>query len=179
MTVTPTGRERTFAPDELIVSKTDPQGRMTYANDVFLRISGYDVDDVIGRPHNLIRHPHMPRAVFRLLWERLGEGREVFAFINNLAQNGDHYWVLAHVTPSYDSQHRLVGYHSNRRCPHRDSIARAAEAYQPLLQEESRHAHPPDAATAALQLWLAQLAAQGMTYDTFVWSLIDLGQEGR
>ena len=96
---TPTGRERTFGPDELIVSKTDLKGRMTYANDVFLRISGYDLDELIGQPHSLIRHPEMPRGLFRLLWQRISTGHEVFAFINNLAKTGDHYWVLAHVTP--------------------------------------------------------------------------------
>lgn len=98
MPTTPTGQARTFAPDELIVSKTDPKGRITYANDVFLRVSGYELDEVIGQPHNIIRHPEMPRAVFRLLWRQLAAGQEVFAFINNLAKNGDHYWVLAHVT---------------------------------------------------------------------------------
>ena len=99
--IRPTGEERTFGADELIVSKTDPRGVITYANDVFLRVSGYDMDEVVGRPHNLIRHPDMPRAVFQLLWDTLTERRELFAYINNLASDGAHYWVLAHVTPSY------------------------------------------------------------------------------
>src|ERR687897_472191 len=85
--VRPTGVERTFSPDELIVSKTDPRGVITYANDVFLRVSGYAMDEVIGQPHNLIRHPDMPRAVFQLLWETLAAGRELFAYINNLASD--------------------------------------------------------------------------------------------
>jgi PAS domain-containing protein len=67
----PTGQERTFGADELIVSKTDPRGVITYANDVFLRVSGYVLDEVVGRPHNLIRHPEMPKAVFKLLWDTL------------------------------------------------------------------------------------------------------------
>ena len=111
----PTGRERSFSADELIVSKTDPRGVITYANDVFLRVSGYDLDEVLGRPHNVVRHPEMPRAVFSLLWDALGSGQEIFAYINNLASNGDHYWLLAHVTPSQGPEDRVVGYHSGRR----------------------------------------------------------------
>src|SRR3712207_7822306 len=68
----------------------------------------YGLDDVIGRPHNLIRHPEMPRAVFALLWQTLSEGRELFAYINNLASDGAHYWVLAHVTPSYGPDGGIV-----------------------------------------------------------------------
>ena len=87
----PTGRERRFDDDELLVSKTDPKGRITYANDVFVRVSGYALPEIIGQPHNLIRHPQMPRGVFRLLWDSISRGEELFAFINNLAKNGDHY----------------------------------------------------------------------------------------
>ena len=126
--IRPTGQERTFGVDELIVSKTDPRGVITYANDVFLRVSGYEMDEVVGRPHNLIRHPDMPRAVFQLLWDTLSSGRELFAYINNLAQDGAHYWVLAHVTPSYGPGGRVIGYHSNRRRP----SPRAVQQLQPL-----------------------------------------------
>jgi PAS domain-containing protein len=73
--VRPTGEERSFSADELIVSKTDPRGVITYANDVFLRISGYSMSEVVGQPHNLIRHPEMPRAVFELLWSTLSQRR--------------------------------------------------------------------------------------------------------
>jgi PAS domain-containing protein len=66
--IRPTGEEQTFATDELIVSKTDPRGVITYANDVFLRVSGHEMSEVAGQPHNLIRHPDMPRALFALLW---------------------------------------------------------------------------------------------------------------
>lgn len=112
-----TGVARTFGDDELIVSKTDARGVITYANDVFLRISGYPEDEVIGAPHNLVRHPDSPRGLFKLLWDQIGAGKEVFAYINNMAKNGDHYWVLAHVSPSFDPRGKLIGYHSNRRSP--------------------------------------------------------------
>ena len=97
-----TGVERFFDKDEIIVSKTDLKGRMTYCNDVFLRIAGYTEQELLGQPHSIIRHPDMPRCVFKLLWDTIGAGKEIFAYVINRAKNGDHYWVLAHVTPSRD-----------------------------------------------------------------------------
>ena len=123
--VRPTGTERTFSPGELIVTKTDPRGVITYANDVFLRMSALTEAEAVGQPHSLIRHPDMPRAVFKLLWDTLQERREIFAYVVNLAADGAHYWVFAHVTPSYDETGRVVGYHSNRRVPSRAAIAAA------------------------------------------------------
>lgn len=175
--VAPTGKARSFATHELIVSKTDLKGRITYANDVFLRVSGYTLDEVMGQPHRLIRHPEMPRGIFRLLWQRLEAGKEVFAFINNLAKNGDHYWVLAHVTPSFDLNGRVIGYHSNRRVPAAQGIARSVEDHRLLLAEERRHSRAADAAEASMRLLEATLADRGMTYDEYVWSLIDLGKK--
>ncbi|MGY2064270.1 PAS domain-containing protein [Blastococcus sp. SYSU DS0619] len=169
----PTGRERSFAADELIVSKTDLRGVITYANDVFLRVSGYDLDDVLGQPHNLIRHPGMPRAVFKLLWDTLRARQEVFAYINNLAVDGGHYWVLAHVTPSFDAGCGVVGYHSNRRRPSRRAVQRVLPLYQRLLDEERRHPNARAAVEASSRLLADVLAEQGQTYEEFVWSVIN------
>lgn len=169
--VQPTGVERVFDDDEIIVSKTDTRGVITYANDVFLRISGYTEDQVIGRPHNMIRHPDMPRCVFRLLWDRLHEGRELFAYIVNLASDGGHYWVLAHVTPTRDASGRIVGYHSNRRTAAAEALAVVKPLYAALLAEEARHSDPPKAIEAGTALLQDRLAAMGMSYDEFVWSL--------
>ena len=88
-----TGVERHLAPHDIVVSKTDIKGRITYANQVFLDIAGYVEKEVIGRPHNIVRHPEMPRAVFKLLWDTISQGNEIFAYVVNRAKNGDHYWV--------------------------------------------------------------------------------------
>ncbi|MGY1590558.1 PAS domain-containing protein [Geodermatophilus sp. SYSU D00708] len=170
--IRPTGEERTFRLDELIVSKTDPRGVITYANDVFLRISGYELDEVIGQPHNLIRHPEMPRAVFALLWSTLAEDRELFAYINNLASDGAHYWVLAHVTPSYGPDGRVVGYHSNRRRPAPGAVRRIAPLYQQLLAEERRHPNAKAAVAASTRLLEELVTAQAGSYEEFIWSVI-------
>jgi PAS domain S-box-containing protein len=171
-TVRPTGIERTFSTDELIVSKTDTRGVITYANDVFLRVSGYSLDEVMGRPHNLIRHPDMPRAVFALLWQTLSQGRELFAYINNLAADGAHYWVLAHVTPSYAADGSVVGYHSNRRRPSPGAIRSVTPLYQRLVEEERRHPTAKAAVAASSRLLDELVAAQADSYEEFIWSVI-------
>lgn len=171
--IRPTGRERTFAVDELIVSKTDPRGIITYANDVFLRVSGYDMHEVVGRPHNLIRHPEMPRAVFKLLWDTLSDNREIFAYINNLASDGGHYWVLAHVTPSYGSDGRVIGYHSNRRKPSPRAVEVVQPLYTRLLAEERRHPNAKAAVQASSELLAQVIAEQAGSYDELIWSIIN------
>lgn len=174
-TTRPTGVERFFGSDEVIVTKTDLQGRITYANDVFCRVSAYPEGQLLGSPHNVIRHPDMPRSIFRLLWQTLAEGREIFAYVVNLAGDGAHYWVLAHVTPSVGPTGRVVGYHSNRRLPDPQAIRVIRPIYQRLLVEERRHTNATDAANAGLALIDEHLAGLGTSYDEFVWGLTTAG----
>lgn len=174
--IVPTGVERTFGVDEIIVSKTDPQGRITYANPVFTRVCAYSESELLGKPHSIVRHPAMPRVVFQLLWDTIGAGREIFAYINNLAADGAHYWVLAHVTPSYRDG-RLVGYHSSRRLPERGAIAEVDRLYRTLLAAERGHARPADAMAASGALLQTHLAERGQDYEEYVWSLIDASAE--
>ncbi len=169
--IQPTGVERTFGSDELIVSKTDTKGIIRYANEVFLRVSAFTEEDVIGKPHNVIRHPDMPQAVFQLLWDTISKGQELFAYVVNLAGDGAHYWVLAHVTPSMDSRGRIVGYHSNRRTPDRNAINEVVPLYAALRAEERRHRSAREAVAASTQLMHRMLAERGHDYERFVWSL--------
>lgn len=167
-----TGIERTFGEEEVIVSKTDTKGRITYANDVFLRVAGYEESEVLGQPHSIIRHPDMPRAVFKLLWDTIGSGREIFAYVINRAKCGDHYWVFAHVTPTFDASGAIIGYHSNRRTPDRKAVQTVQDIYKELLAIEARHGADwragMDAAVAHLVMTLDQV---GMPYDEFVFSI--------
>ncbi|MGY0831338.1 PAS domain-containing protein [Azospirillum argentinense] len=166
-----TGFERTFDPGELIVTKTDLKGRITYANRVFLRISGYDEHEVIGAPHNILRHPDMPACVFKLLWDTIGAGREIFAYVDNRAKTGEHYWVFAHVTPSFDENGTAIGYHSNRRVPRRDAVETIRPLYAQLLAEERRHANPKAAMVASTALLSDLLKRNGTTYGKFIFAL--------
>jgi len=169
--VKPTGREISFSPDELIVSKTDLKGRITYCNSVFMRVAGYQEEDLLGAPHSIIRHPDMPRCVFKLLWDTLEKGDEIFAYVVNLARTGDSYWVLAHVTPSYDPKGKLVGYHSNRRVPTPGAIAAVKPLYKQLLEIEESHANRKDGMMAAYGAVGELLRDKGVSYDRFVLSL--------
>lgn len=169
--VVPTGVERRLGTDELVVSKTDGRGRITYANAVFLRMCACAEADVVGRPHNLIRHPEMPRALFRLLWDTIQAGDEVFAYVLNLGLDGAHYWVFAHVTPSYDGSGSIIGYHSNRRAPDPAAVAAVQPLYRDLLAVEQRQSDPVRAVEAGRELLQARLDELATTYDAFVWSL--------
>lgn len=165
--VTPTGIERTFDDDTLIVSKTDRHGRITYANDAFLTISRYARHELMGAPHSVLRHPDMPRGVFKLLWDEIQAGREVFAFVKNLAKDGAHYWVLAHVTPTLGHDGSVLGYHSNRRRPDRAAVAAVEPIYGAMLREEARHGRVAGA-DASLALLRRELEARGITYDAVI-----------
>lgn len=133
-----TNVERTFQWDDVIVSKTDLTGKITYANEVFIGISGYSEDELLGAPHSILRHPDMPRCVFKFLWDRIALGHEVFAYVINRAKTGDHYWVFAHVTPCYDRSGAMIGYHSSRRVPKPEAVATLKPLYATLLGIEQR-----------------------------------------
>lgn len=166
-----TGVERFFDYEEVIVSKTDLKGIITYANRVFQRVSGYSEPELIGKPHNLIRHPDMPRCVFKLLWDMLGAGDEVFAYVLNRCRNGDHYWVFAHVTPSLNAHGTVVGYHSNRRVPSREAVQKAESLYAELLSVENSYSDWRRGMEAAESALVERLQAAGVTYDEFVFAL--------
>lgn len=167
----PTGEELYFGKEEIIVSKTDLRGIITYANDVFCRISGYQEAELLGQAHNIIRHPDMPACVFQQLWDTLQSGREIFAYVLNLARCGGHYWVFAHVTPSFNQQGEIVGYHSNRRVPYPDALPPVRELYQQLRAEERKHSDRRQGLAASGQLLAQTLNATGLDYAQFVFGL--------
>ena len=167
-----TGVERFFDEDDIIVSKTDLKGRITYANRVFLEVAGYSERELLGAPHSIIRHPDMPRAVFKLLWDTIEAGKEIFAYVINRAKNGDHYWVYAHVTPSYGPTGEIVGYHSNRRVPDNDIVNNViVPLYAQLREVERAHANAKEGMKASVDAVVALLGEKGVSYDEFVMSL--------
>lgn len=169
--IQPTGVESPFGEDELIVSKTDLKGRLTYVNDVFLRLSRYSLKEVIGAPHSIIRHPEMPRCVFKLLWDTIQARKEIFAYVINMASNGDHYWVFAHVTPTFDAHDNVAGYHSNRRKPNPDQVAKVKDLYAGLLTEENRYENRKEGMQRGYQTLMQTLKDKGVDYDEFVFAL--------
>lgn len=167
-----TGVERFFDEDEVIVSKTDLTGKITYANHVFIGISGYTESELLGAPHSILRHPAMPRCVFKHLWDTIADGREIFAYVINRAKSGDHYWVFAHVTPSYDRNGAMIGYHSSRRVPDKRIVDdKVAPIYRALLDEEKRHGDRREGMLAAYDMLVDVLKSSGVSYDEWVFSL--------
>ncbi len=169
--IIPTGRERSFGRDEIIVSKTDLKGIITYGNDVFLRVAGYTEEEILGAPHSILRHPDMPRVVFAVLWETIESGREIFAYVKNLAKDGDHYWVLAHVTPTFVDG-RIVGYHSMRRWPDPRIVAKFEPIYAELLAIENRAHDKRSGIEASKAALMAKLKALGTTWDALMFAEI-------
>ncbi len=167
----PSGTECFFGTEEIIVSKTDTNGRITYCNDVFIRVSGYTEQELLGQPHSLIRHPDMPRAVFQLLWDKLKAGKEVFAYVVNLCKNGDHYWVFAHVTPTFGANGEIVGFHSNRRVPEPKPLEAIQSIYRSMLQEERRQQDKAAQIEASSRLLTKMLADRNCAYDELMFTL--------
>lgn len=171
MSVVLTGVERTFEKDEIIVSKTDPKGRLIYANEVFIRVGGYSEAELLGKPHSIVRHPDMPRCIFKLLWSTLLSGEEIFAYVINRAKNGDHYWVFAHVTPTFDRSGQIISFHSNRRVPRRDAIGKITDLYGRLCAVERGHSDRKAGLDAGHQALMSEIEKTGVPYDEFILSV--------
>ena len=169
--IRPTGVERRFAVDDVIVTKTDLQGRITYANQVFLDISGLSERQAIGAPHSIIRHPDVPRVIFKLLWDKISSREEIFAYVLNMASNGDHYWVFAHVTPTFSNDGAIVGYHSNRRVPEPKALKAIIPLYAELTAIEERASNRAQGLVESVAAVTRHLQTKGMTYAEFVFSL--------
>ncbi len=162
----PTNIEISFPDGEFIVSKTDVKGYITYGNELFIKLSGYTEKELLGAPHNILRHPDMPKAVFKLLWETIEKGDELFSFVKNMAKSGDHYWVKTHVTPSYNDNNKVINYHSVRRRPKREAIRVIEPIYTEMLKIEKISG--VEASYAYLEGLLRQ---KGVSYDEFIFAL--------
>jgi PAS domain S-box-containing protein len=169
--IAPTGAQRTFSPDEILVTKTNSDDVIVYANDAFIEVSGYSEDEIIGATHEIVRHPDMPRGLSKHLTAMLKSGQEMFVYVPQLTKDGTTYWVLAHVTHSRDAAGRVVGEHSHDRAPDAESVAQASALYSRLVAEERRHSDPETGKAASIRLFDEFLDAKGMTYEEWVWSI--------
>lgn len=161
----PTNHEKHFLENEIIVSKTDTKGRITYGNDIFIRISGYTEEELLGSAHNILRHPDMPRAVFKLLWDTIQAGNEINAYVKNLSKDGSYYWVIANVTPSFDKNNNIIAYFSVRRVPSESALDIIKPLYSHLLSLEKS-----GGMDASLQYLNELLKSKGVSYEEFILS---------
>lgn len=165
--IVPTSTERVMRENDFIVSKTDLTGRITYGNEIFIEFSGYDEEELLGSQHNIIRHPDMPRAVFKLLWDYLAEDKEIFAFVKNMSKDGGFYWVFAQVAPVRGIDKQKAGFTSVRRMPNPKAIPIVADLYRAMLDAE-RNAGPKDAIAASGAVLSNVLKDKGVTYEELI-----------
>ena len=129
------GQEYPFPKGHTLVSTTDTKGRILYCNPMFIEVSGYDRTELLGQPHNMIRHPDMPEEAFRDMWATIASGRPWSAPVKNRRKNGDHYWVMANATPLLENG-RPVGYMSVRTEATREQIQAAEQLYATMREEK-------------------------------------------
>ena len=168
--IIPTQSEIALKDDQMLVSKTNPKGIITYCNSAFVEISGYKESELLGYQHNVLRHPDMPRVIFKTLWDTLKSNREFNGYIKNLTKDGHYYWVLANVTPSFSTDHELLGYYSVRRKPDSEKLNYIKNLYFELLEIENSSSSK-DAIDASLYKLNTVLNGREMGYDEFVLSI--------
>ncbi|MCR6570321.1 PAS domain-containing protein [Campylobacter insulaenigrae] len=159
-------QERVLNSDTLITSKTNLRGEIIYANDDFLKYSDYSIEEVLYKPHSLMRHPDMPRTVFKYLWNYIQEGKEIFAFVKNKTKFNDYYWVFANVTASLDVNDKVINYYSVRRKPKKEAVDTIEKIYKTLLKAEK-----DGGIKAGVEELQNIVKSHGMTYNQLMLAL--------
>lgn len=168
----PIDEEIVLDPKEYIYSTTDTKGIIRYGNKYFTLISGYDFKELINQPHNILRHPDMPRVAFKLMWETIQKGGTFVGLVKNLARSGKYYWVLAEIAPIKDKDSgEIVGYAAYRRAAPKEAVAKIIPIYKELVRIEKENNNRMVESEKYLQDTLASL---GMTYDEFIKSITKL-----
>lgn len=156
-------QEKILEPDTLITSKTDLKGDIIYANDDFLKYAGYKMNEILYKPHNIVRHPDMPKTVFKCLWDYIQDGKEIFAFVKNKTKQNDYYWVFTNVTASFDNQGNIINYYSVRRKPKAEAVKTIEEIYKILIRKEKE-----GGIKAGLEELNAVVKSYGMSYNELI-----------
>ena len=168
----PIDKEILLDDTKIIMSKTDAKGFIEYANDYFMQICGYDEWELMAENHNVIRHPDMPRVVFKLLWERLHKGENIHALVKNLAKDGSYYWVITNFETRYDENGEIIAHFSRRKKPPRYAIDAIIPIYKKLVELEE------EGGMKASEEFLLQYLEDGKhTYDSFILSVLNITQE--
>ncbi|MEA2092270.1 MAG: PAS domain-containing protein [Campylobacterota bacterium] len=164
----PLDEEITLDPKRYIVSKTDPKGIITYGNDYFVEISGYTEAELIGQPHNMIRHPDMPKVVFKLMWDRIQSGQPIMALVKNLAKDGRYYWVVTEFEPKKDKlTNKITAYTAFRKAAPKDAVKAIEPIYAKLLEIEK-----VSGIEGSESYLVGYLEDQGLSYDEFINKLV-------
>ena len=134
---TPRDEEIVLDPKRYIVSETDEKGKITFVNDYFIEVAGYSKEELMGKPHSIVRHPDMPKVVFKLLWETISQGKNINAVVKNLAKDGRYYWIFTEFESRIDTDTgKIIGYHAARKSISKHVIEIIADLYATLLEIE-------------------------------------------
>ncbi len=159
---TPTDVEHEVTSVDMIVSKSDAEGNITYTNPIFMKISGYTAGELLDKPHSILRHPDMPKVIFKYLWDNLKAGKDVTAYVKNLCKDGGYYWVLATVKVSTNPDGSFRNYMSTRKCITEGAKEAISALYAKLLDIEKS-----DGVEASEKALMDFLAENGQSTETF------------
>jgi PAS domain S-box-containing protein len=167
----PMAKEINLDPNLSIMSKTDPKGIIEFANDYFMEISGYEEWELMGQPHNIIRHPDMPKTIFKLLWDKLNKGENIHAFVKNMAKDGRYYWVLTNFEFKKDNEGNIISIYAKRKAAPRNVIFEIEKLYSILKAIENKQDM-----TTALNYFKGMLEEKTITYDQFILNILEVDQ---
>ena len=159
-------KEVLMQKEDFIVSKTNNKGIITYCNEIFIYMAEYNEKELLGKNHNIIRHPDMPKAAFKLAWNLISKGEEFFGFVKNLTKSGKYYWVFANITADYDHTGKIIGYTSVRRKPNEKAIEAVIPIYKQMIEIEKQQD-----VNASTQFLLDFLEKNNITYTNLILSL--------
>lgn len=168
----PIEKEIKLDPSRVIMSKTNAKGIIEYANDYFMETCGYEEYELMGQPHNIIRHPDMPKIIFKLMWERLEEGKNIHALVKNLAKDGSYYWILTNFETKYDDNGNITSHIAKRKAAPGNAIYQIDKLYKTILAIENRK--NPEIAEKYL---FGLLEDRGQNYDEFILEILNISKE--
>ncbi len=128
--------QEVFFDGRSLISETDTKGFITFVNRKFVEMTGYSKEEAIGQPHNILRHPDMPKAAFEEMWSTIKSGTTWEGYVKNLRKDGKFYWVIVNIIPKLDEDENIIGYIASRKVPDRNQLERIKETYKKMLEAE-------------------------------------------
>ncbi len=172
---TPSDREVDWNKSKVLLSKTDKNGTILYANEDFIDVSGYDEFELIGQPHNIVRHPDMPKVIFKFLWDSIKSSQNIHVVLKNMAKTGRYYWVVTEFKIIADTDGDIVGFFGTRKSVPENIIVKFIELlYKKLLQIEEA-----SGLTASEEYLIGFLEERKKTYMEYIDHLIATGKDDK
>jgi PAS domain S-box-containing protein len=169
----PSDREQTWDKKKTLLSKTDKRGTILYANEAFIEVSGYDEHKLVGQPHNIIRHPDMPKVIFKLMWENILEGKDFHGIVKNMAKNGRFYWVITEFKSIKNADKEIVGFFGTRKSVPESIIVKFIEP----LYKKLVHIEKETSVEASEAFLMGHLEERNKSYVEYVDNLVATGHD--